>query len=114
LFQGNKIIPAFPYGDEECKMCGNCKRNHILTNSSDEDYTVYIGDGYSDKCPIQFCDFVFAKDSLLKYCEVNRITYFPFKDFNDIIRKLDELKSKKRLKKRCQADLKRKEIFRQG
>lgn len=114
LIKDNVITPVFPYGDEECKQCGNCKRNHILSNSGDDDYLIYIGDGYSDKCPIQYCDFVFAKDSLLRYCEMNRITFFPFKDFNDVIKKINELKSKKRLKKLHQAELKRREVFKQG
>ncbi|MEI7811201.1 MAG: MtnX-like HAD-IB family phosphatase [Ignavibacteria bacterium] len=112
--QEKRIIPQFPYGDEECKFCGNCKRNHILVNSNDEDYSIYIGDGYSDKCPVQFCDFVFAKGDLLRYCEINRITYFPFKDFNDVTRRLEELRLKKWLKKKHQAELKRREIYRQG
>lgn len=113
-FVDNKPVPSFPYSDEECKFCGNCKRNHILTNTADTDLIVYIGDGYSDKCPIEFCDFIFAKQDLLRYCEINRITYFPFSDFNDVINKIDELKLKKRIKKRYQAELKRKEIFMQG
>lgn len=113
-FIDDKPVPIFPYSDEECKFCGNCKRNHILTNTADTDYIVYIGDGYSDKCPIEFCDFIFAKQDLLRYCEVNRITYFPFSDFNDVRKKLNELKGKKRIKKRHQAELKRKEIFMQG
>jgi len=113
-FIDNKPVPSFPWSDEECKFCGNCKRNHILTNTGDEDYIVYIGDGYSDKCPIQFCDFVFAKQDLLRYCEMNRITYFPFNNFNDVTGKINELKGKKRIKKRHQAELKRKEIFMQG
>lgn len=109
-----KIVPAFPYGDEECKQCGNCKRNHIINSSSDEDFTVYIGDGYSDTCPAQYCDFIFAKRSLLKYCERERISYSPFNDFSDVIKKLDEYKGKKNLKKRHQAHLKRKALYIQG
>lgn len=108
------LIPVFPFTDEECTRCANCKRNHILNFSSDEDYSVYIGDGYSDVCPAQFCDFIFAKNSLLKYCEINRITYFPYSNFNDVIKRLEELKNKKRLKKRYQAELKRKEVYIQG
>ncbi len=108
------LIPVFPYTDEECNRCANCKRNHILNFSSDEDFSIYIGDGYSDVCPAQYCDFIFAKRSLLKYCEINRITYFPFSDFNDVINRLEELKLKKRLKKRYQAELKRKEVYLQG
>lgn len=109
----NKLKPTFPNSAEDCKCSANCKRNYVLKHSSDDDYTVYIGDGVSDRCPIQFCDFIFAKDSLLKFCEVNRITYFPYKDFDDVIKRLDELKNKKRLKKRHQALLKRKEVYTQ-
>lgn len=107
----NEMIPAFPYFDIDCQTSANCKRNHILNNSGDEEFTVYIGDGNSDKYSTQFCDFIFAKDDLLKFCEKERITFFPFNNFEDVITRLDLLKSKKRLKKRYQAELKRKEIY---
>lgn len=113
-FDGDILIPQFPHTDEECKQCANCKRNHIINHSSDDDYTVYIGDGYSDACPVQYCDFIFAKKSLLKFCEVNRISFSPFKNFNDVRRKLEELNNKKRLKHRHQAELKRREVYLQG
>lgn len=114
LFEVDKLVPVFPYTDEECKQCANCKRNHIINNSSDEDYTVFIGDGYSDACPVQYCDFVFAKKSLLKFCETNRISFWPYKNFEDVIKQLDQLKSKKRLRHRHQAELKRKTVYQQG
>ncbi|MBN1638283.1 MAG: MtnX-like HAD-IB family phosphatase [Ignavibacteriales bacterium] len=110
----NKLRPIFPFTDEECKRCGNCKRNHILNFSDDSDYTVYIGDGNSDTCPAQHCDFIFAKKSLLKFCEINRISYYPFKNFNEVVTILNELKNRKRLKKRHQAELKRREVYIQG
>jgi len=110
----NEYVLNFPYGDEECKLCGNCKRNHILTHTADEDYIIYIGDGYSDKCPIQYCDFIFAKGALLKYCEMNRITYFPFENFDDVASKLAELNGRKRLKKKFQAQVNRKNVFEAG
>lgn len=110
----NRLIPLFPTTDEECRRCANCKRNHVLNFSSDDDYSVYIGDGYSDTCPAQFCDFIFAKHSLLKYCETNRITFFPYKNFNDVKERLEQLGSKKRIKKRYQAQLKRNEVYVQG
>lgn len=110
----NKLEPFFPNAQEDCKCCANCKRNFVLDNSGEDDFTVYIGNGTSDTCPVQYCDFIFAKDSLLKFCEVNRITYFPYSSFDDVIKKLDELRSKKRLKKRHQAELKRREVFIQG
>ena len=109
----NEMIPAFPYFDIDCQTSANCKRNHILNNSGDEEFTVYIGDGNSDKYSTQFCDFIFAKDDLLKFCEKERIPFFPFNNFEDVITRLDSLRSKKRLKKRYQAELKRREIYSQ-
>ncbi len=106
-----KLIPSFPYYDENCFSSANCKRNHIINHSSDDDFTVFIGDGNSDKDSVEYCDFVFAKDGLLRFCEMERITFFPFKDFNDVIKKLDELKSKKRLKKRHRAQIKRQQAY---
>ncbi len=107
----NKLIPSFPHHDIGFPGSANCKRNHIINNSSDEEFTIFIGDGNSDKNTVHYCDFIFAKDDLLKYCERERISYFPFKNFNDIQQIILKLLSKKRLKKRHQAVLKRKEVY---
>jgi len=109
--EDGNLVPSFPFYNSDCRGSANCKWNHIIGNSSEEDYTVFVGDGISDIDAIQYVDFIFAKSDLLKYCEVNRITYFPFKNFTDVIVKLSELLSKKRLKKRHQAQLKRREAF---
>jgi len=109
--ENNRMIPSFPFMDEECKICANCKRNHILNNSSDDDITIYIGDGLSDTCPVQYTDFIFAKRALLKFCEKNRISYYPFNDFYDVISRIENLLSKRRIKKRHQAELKRKAVY---
>lgn len=114
LDENGKLIPSFPHSDEECPRCANCKRNQVIINSSDEDYTLYIGDGWSDTCPVQHCDYILAKGSLLKFCEKNRISYFPYNNFHNVIRRLNELVNKKRLKKRHQAVLKRREVYRRG
>lgn len=111
---GGIVVPQFPYSDEECNDCANCKRNHILECSHDDDFTVYIGNGSSDTCPAQFCDYIFAKDDLLKYCEKNRITYYPYFSFNDVVNKLEEIVAKRRPKKRHQAVLKRMEVYKLG
>lgn len=112
--EDNRMIPSFPHRDEECKTCANCKRNHIINNSSDEDITIYIGDGLSDTCPAQYTDYIFAKRTLLKFCEKNRISYYPFRTFIDIIPRIEKLLDKKRIKKRHQAELKRKAVYAQG
>ncbi|MCH7828071.1 MAG: MtnX-like HAD-IB family phosphatase [Bacteroidetes bacterium] len=114
ITKDNKLIPSFPYQDEEILTSANCKRNHIINHSSDDDFTIYIGDGNSDKDTAQFCDFIFAKDDLLKFCERERISYFPYKDFNDVRLKIEKLIAKRNLKKRHQAELKRREVYMLG
>ena len=111
VINGGKLIPSFPYYDENCFSSANCKRNHIINHSSDTDFTVFIGDGHSDEETVEYCDFVFAKDGLLRYCEIRRITFFPFKNFYDVKNKLAGLNSKKRLKKRHRAQIKRKQAY---
>ncbi len=110
----NEPIVSFPHTDEDCGKGANCKRNHILNNSGDDEFTFYIGDGLSDAYAAQFCDFIFAKDTLLKHCEKNRISYYPYKSFFDIKERITDLLQKKRLRKSHQAELKRKEIYMQG
>ena len=111
ITEDNHLIPHFPYFDIDCQTSANCKRNHIINHSGDDEYTIFVGDGNSDKYTSQFCDFIFAKDDLLKFCEKERITYFPFNDFNDVTKRMDVLMKRKRLKKRHQALLKRREIY---
>lgn len=107
----NKLIPDFPYHDSGFSSSANCKRNHVINNSSDEEYTVFIGDGNSDKYTVHYCDFIFAKDDLLKYCEKERISFFPFKNFDEVQQIMVSLLAKKNLKKRHQAELKRREVY---
>ncbi len=109
-----QLVPSFPFGDEECSNCANCKRNHILNSSSDDEINIYIGDGYSDTCAAQYCDYIFAKRSLLKYCEKNRIPYYPFNNFSDVKKIVEQLSAKRKIKKRHQASLKRRDAYMQG
>lgn len=107
----DKLIPEYPYFNPDYPVSANPKQYHIINNSSDDDYTVFIGDGNSDKDAAQYCDYIFAKNYLLKFCERERISYWPFKDFNDVSERIKELLSKKRLKKRHQAQIKRKHAY---
>lgn len=111
IVNDNILIPEFPFLDSGCTSSANCKRNHIINHSDESDYTIFIGDGNSDKYTAQYCDYIFAKDDLLKFCESERITYYPYNNFDEVIAKIDQFRSKKRLKKRHQAALKRKELY---
>ncbi|MCX6139076.1 MAG: MtnX-like HAD-IB family phosphatase [Ignavibacteriales bacterium] len=108
------IIPIFPHTDAECNDCANCKRNHLLTGSGDDQVIVYIGDGYSDRCPAGFADIVFAKNALLRHCEKENITYHRFDTFHDVLSRFRLIIAGEKPKKRRTAELARKEVFMQG
>jgi len=110
----NKIAVSFPHTDAECNLCGNCKRNHILNASADDDIIVYVGDGYSDRCPVKYADFVFAKQQLVKHCQEQNITYFEFNHFGDVQAKMEEIVQRKRIRHRQEAAMARREVFIQG
>jgi len=108
------MVPVFPYTDSECPQCGNCKRNHMLTMSADEDIIVYIGDGISDRCPVRYADIVFAKKGLLKFCQEQNITYHEFRTFHDVQERFHEILHGPRLRKRREAEMARRDVFMQG
>lgn len=105
------VTPVFPFTDAECPRCANCKRNHMLTKSGESNVIVYVGDGVSDQCPVQFADVVFAKGSLVKFCETHNITFHRFESFADILKKFRSIVETTKPKKRRTAELARKEIF---
>jgi 2,3-diketo-5-methylthio-1-phosphopentane phosphatase len=77
----------FPYYNTmNCEMCGNCKRKHVEDLNEKGFFTVYVGNGYSDRCPAEHADIVFAKADLLNYCELEGIEHIPFKNFRDVER----------------------------
>lgn len=114
--EGSKVrmVPSFPYDDAECARCACCKRNIMVTRAGDEDVIVYIGDGYSDQCPAQYADVVFAKRRLQRYCQEENISYHAFQSFGDVQVKLEQILSHKRVRKRLAAERKRQELFMAG
>jgi 2-hydroxy-3-keto-5-methylthiopentenyl-1-phosphate phosphatase len=111
---GVKLDVKFPFTDAECHACGNCKRNHMLSTSADDDILVYVGDGYSDRCPVRYADIVFAQKQLITYCQGQNITYTTFHHFGDVQKNMEELLNRKRLRHRQEAARARREAFMQG
>jgi 2-hydroxy-3-keto-5-methylthiopentenyl-1-phosphate phosphatase len=105
------LSPSFPYGDSECDRCACCKRNYMLTHCDDEDIIVFIGEGYSDRCPVQYADIVFAKMDLQAFCQRENISYYVYGSFYDVTDRLTELLARRQLRTRRRAELKRKEAF---
>jgi HAD superfamily phosphoserine phosphatase-like hydrolase len=108
-----KLSCAFPFSDENCTWCGMSKRNVLINNTNDyeNEISVFIGDGVSDYCVSNYADIVFAKNSLASYCWKNNITYHEYRDFSDIMKKLDKLTLGRMIKQKQNSKTLRKDIL---
>ncbi|MFC1541252.1 MtnX-like HAD-IB family phosphatase, partial [Candidatus Latescibacterota bacterium] len=88
-FGNGGVNIEFPFVDNGCGRCGNCKRWHIIKNKKNDDCIVYVGDGYSDRFAIKNSDVVFARNDLAEYCMKNNHEFLPFKDFYSILTYLE-------------------------
>jgi 2-hydroxy-3-keto-5-methylthiopentenyl-1-phosphate phosphatase len=83
-FSGDRLIPSYPHRHKSCRQCGHCKEKNLLANTGVDSIIFYIGDGRSDICPALQADFVFAKDSLLKYFKQAQLGCFAFKSLKEV------------------------------
>jgi 2,3-diketo-5-methylthio-1-phosphopentane phosphatase/HAD superfamily hydrolase (TIGR01509 family) len=89
--KGEGMDISFPHAEEECGLCGTCKKRLIQLHRKEYDSILFIGNGFSDRCAAQEADFAFAKDPLYTYCIEQDIPCHFFKDFQEI---LSDLKKK--------------------
>lgn len=86
-FRPGGLELSFPYADAACSVkSGLCKC--AVTRAVDAGRgltTVLIGDGRSDQCIARRADYVFAKGSLIRFCETEQIPYIPFESFSDVL-----------------------------
>jgi len=81
--QGLKV--GFP-GDEEsrlsgCEVCGSCKRVSIAeARRGGAKYVLGLGDGFADRCLVQFADRTFAREGsyLQRYCLEENLPHTAF------------------------------------
>jgi 2-hydroxy-3-keto-5-methylthiopentenyl-1-phosphate phosphatase len=104
-------VLQFPFGNAECDRCACCKRNIMLGASGEEDVIAYVGDGYSDRCPVEYADVVCAKGDLQAWCQKQNISYYPYHDLDDVRRRLEELTERGTVRRRPRAEQRRKEAF---
>jgi 2-hydroxy-3-keto-5-methylthiopentenyl-1-phosphate phosphatase len=68
-----------------CTVCGEaCKRRALPAAG----HTIYVGDGYSDRCAALAADRIFATRGLARYLDEQRVRYEPFDDFFDVAARL--------------------------
>lgn len=112
LDERGRMTMTFPHAAEGCEcFSAACKRNVVLLRAHPDERIVYIGDGISDYCPAEHADIIFAKGTLAAYCNVHRLPHYPFKTLADVARQLRLLMSKRRIRARHQAALKRKKAW---
>ena len=104
---GLKLSVEFPSENSECDRCACCKRNIMLSRSGEEDFLVYVGEGYSDRCPAAYADLVFAKDALQAHCQQVNISYLPYRTFADVRLGVEQLLARKVLRPRRRAAIRR-------
>lgn len=92
----NRIVPEFPYYEQGCGQCANCKGVHVREAKKNHDTLVYVGDGLSDRCGAEAADVVFAKTGrdLLPYCQKHDIPVKPFSNFADVLSEMRQLLNK--------------------
>jgi 2,3-diketo-5-methylthio-1-phosphopentane phosphatase len=52
-------------------------------------YTIFIGDGLSDRAAAEAADEVFAKHSLAPFCQEKNIAFHPYETFADVLAALE-------------------------
>jgi len=78
-------VLTFPYGKEDCRGgCGLCKCAKMEKVAAPQAWTVYVGDGLSDRCAVHQADQVFAKGKLHTYCLENDIIHTQFESLSEV------------------------------
>jgi len=80
-----KVRPFFLSAASACAHgCANCKVRVIEKIGSEKEKTIFIGDGLSDRFAAAASDLVFAKKSLLQFCQEKNIPYKSYENFREI------------------------------
>lgn len=78
-------------GRRLAEHCSHCKCSYVVAEHEAGRKVAYIGDGYTDLCPVERADIVFATGRLAEECGRRGFDYFQFESFYDIERKLEEI-----------------------
>jgi len=85
-FNGRKVELSFPFYDQGCGVCGNCKKLHVQNLKDTGRKVIYVGDGLSDRFAARASDLVFAKSELMEYLVENSVDFVKFSDLGDVNR----------------------------
>src|SRR5207253_7928731 len=69
-----------------CEVCGSCKRVAVAeARRAGASFVIGIGDGFADRCLVQFADRTFAREDsyLHRYCRAHDLACTPFTELYD-------------------------------
>jgi len=82
--QDGRLSVVFPYYEQSCGRCANCKGSHIRREKRSGETTLYVGDGLSDLSAVGAADILLAKKQLRAYCEEKGVNYIAYENFADV------------------------------
>ncbi len=80
-FINGSMYASFPYFANGCGFCGCCKGERIAALRQEGELTIFIGDGFSDRCALGAADIIFARGDLATLCREKSVDCLPFTDF---------------------------------
>lgn len=84
ILENSRLRLEWPWLDNECDRCANCKGFQIRRLRTPGQTAVYIGDGKSDLCALPEAEMIFAKGFLADHCRENGMGFVLFNDFAEI------------------------------
>ncbi len=86
-FRPGGLELSFPHSAPDCKVgSGVCKCSVARSlNDGAGSRIILVGDGRSDLCLARNADYVFARGSLLRFCQEENIRHSPFESFRDVL-----------------------------
>ncbi len=84
-FSGPMISLRHPYG---CETCGTCKVK-VMAEYPDS-IKLLIGDSITDLHGAHHADVVFARNGLKDYLDQDKVSYYPFETFHDVMATLKQ------------------------
>jgi 2-hydroxy-3-keto-5-methylthiopentenyl-1-phosphate phosphatase len=82
---------SWPYYDQSCGGCANCKGYQIRRLRRPGQKAIYIGDGKSDLCALPEADLIFAKGYLAEHCRRSGLDFYAYEDFKAVRERIQEL-----------------------
>ncbi len=102
----------FPAGNPDCGRCASCKRNIMLGRAGDDDVIVYVGEGYSDRCPAAMPTWSSRRSRSRRTARKRISRICPYATFDDVRTRLEGLLARGEVRKRRRAELMRRAAFR--